>query len=55
MRVTSKEFSAKFSTKNEIYMFLTVDLGAYLPPPECVTIYFLKELTEGKKKRKYSL
>ena len=33
--------------------FLVIDVLAYLPPPECVTIYFLKDLVRGVKKCKY--
>jgi len=29
---------------------LTVDVRAYLPPYECVTIYHLKDLISGAKK-----
>ena len=41
-RVTTAAFAAKFRSKNEVYTFCAVDVGAYLPSPECVTIYFLK-------------
>ena len=51
-RVTTTEFSAKFRSKNEVYTFLTIDVAAYLPAPECVTIYFCKDLVSGKKKCK---
>ena len=51
-RITAAEFAAKFRSKTEVYAFLSIDVAAYLPPHECVTIYFLKELVEGKKKRK---
>ena len=52
VRVTAAEFAAKFRSKTEVYAFLSIDVAAYLPPHECVTIYFLKELVEGKKKCK---
>ena len=52
VRVTTKEFESKFRSKNEVYSLITIDLGAYMPPSECVTIYFLKDLAMGKKKRK---
>ena len=51
-RVTTTEFSAKFRSKNEVYTFLAIDVAAYLPAPECVTIYFCKDLVSGKKKCK---
>ena len=35
-----------------MYQFLTIDAKAYLPAPECVTIYFLKDIVRGQKKCK---
>ena len=54
IRLTAAEFAAKFRSKSEVYAFMSIDVAAYLPPHECVTIYFLKELVEGKKKCKSS-
>ena len=51
-RVTTTEFASKFRSKNEVYTFLAIDVAAYLPAPECVTIYFCKDLVSGKKKCK---
>ena len=48
--ITTSEFSAKFRSKYEVYQFLTIDALAFLPAPECCTIYFLKDLVSGKKK-----
>ena len=48
--VNSKEFSAKYKSKREIYNFLATDVGVFLPPYDNTTIYFLKELMNGKKK-----
>ena len=48
--MSSKEFSAKYKSKREIYNFLATDVGVFLPPYDNVTIYFLKELMNGKKK-----
>ena len=53
-RVSTAEFAAKFRSKYEVYTFLSIDAMAFLPPPECVTIYFLKDLIRGKKKCKWS-
>ena len=39
-------------TCTEIFTFLTVDVKAYLPAMHTVTIYFLKDLITGQKKRK---
>ena len=37
-RITAAEFAAKFRSKTEVYAFLSIDVAAYLPPHECVTI-----------------
>ena len=55
MRITAKEFAAKFSSKRECYTFLTIDCKAYLPHYDTVTIYFLKDLIAGSKKCKFSI
>ena len=52
-RISTASFSAKFRSKYEVYQFLTIDVGAVLPPKECVTTYFLKDLVMGRKKCKY--
>ena len=31
VKITAKEFAAKFRSKREVYNFLSVQLGAYLP------------------------
>ena len=51
-RISTGEFAAKFRSKYEVYTFLTVDAKAYLPAPESVTIYFLKDIVRGAKKCK---
>ena len=50
--VLAKEIGAKYSTKYEIYTFMTVKVGIYLPAHKLVTIYFLKDLMSGRRKRK---
>ena len=50
VNVSSKEFAAKYRSKREIFNFMATDVGIYLPPYDNVTIYFLKELMQGKKK-----
>ena len=52
-RISTATFSAKFRSKSEVFQFLTIDVGAVLPPKECVTTYFLKDLVMGRKKCKY--
>ena len=51
--VNVNTFAAKFKSKREIYTFLTIDGGAYLPSYDVLTIYFLKDLLQGRKKCKY--
>ncbi len=31
VKITAKEFAAKFRSKREVYNFLAVQVGAYLP------------------------
>ena len=47
--MAAKTFSAKFRSKREIWNFLVIDVGAYLPPYENVTIYHMKDLVTGTK------
>ena len=48
--VTASTFASKFRSKREIYVFLTVDMKAYLCACANLTIYFLKDLIMGKRK-----
>ena len=48
--VTAAAFGSKFRSKREIYVFLTVDVKAYLCNCDNLTIYFLKDLVTGKRK-----
>ena len=32
MKVTAKDFAAKYQSKREVYNMLSVDVGYYLPP-----------------------
>ena len=52
VKVSAKEFGAKFRSKYEVYRFLTVDACCYLSSYQTVSIYFLKDLATGTKKRK---
>lgn len=47
--ITTVEFASKFRSKHEVYYFLDVTCGAYLPPKETCTIYFLKDIIRGVK------
>jgi hypothetical protein len=48
--MTAAAFSSKFRSKREIYVFMTVDVKAYLCNCDNLTIYFLKDLVCGKRK-----
>ena len=52
VKISAKEFAAKYKSKYEVYRFLTVDAQCYLSPYNTVSIYFLKDLVAGKKKCK---
>ena len=51
-QVTATAFASKYKSKREVFNFLTMDVKAYLPSYETVSIYFLKDLVSGKKKSK---
>ncbi len=51
-KVTAATFAAKFNSKREIFVFLSVEVKAYLCGYDSLTIYFLKDLVSGKKKCK---
>ena len=43
-KVLVQSFQAKFSNKKEIYAFLSQDCKVYLPQPDCVTVWFLRDI-----------
>ena len=51
VNITTKQMESKFSTKKEIYNFLTVDCCFYLPECKCVTTYFLKAVMRNREKK----
>ena len=52
-RIPYTAFASKFKSKKEIYQLLTVDVRAYLPSYDTITIYFLKDIISGAKKCKH--
>lgn len=61
--ITAQQIAAKYRGKREIYyvsassifvislyQMLTVDAGFYLPPPQSMTIYWMKSIVAGDKK-----
>ena len=47
--ITTAEFSSKYRSKAEVYYFLNVNVGAYLPSREACTIYYLRAIITGAK------
>ena len=50
--IPAASFAAKFASKKELFNFLSVEVGAYLCSHDVLTVYFLRDLVSGKKKRK---
>ena len=50
-KVSVKEIHAKYSTKQELYKFLAARNNVYLPHHKHLTIWFLRDVLSGKKKR----
>ena len=55
IEVDQKIFSAKYSTKGEVYRFLATEAMIYLPSFDTVTIWHLKELSNGTKKVSFDI
>ena len=51
MYISVKEFGAKCNDKPEVYKFLAHNNGVYLPPYDDVTVWHLRDLASGKKRR----
>ena len=52
VRIPAAIWQAKYASKREQFNFLTQQAKAWLPSYETVTIYWLKDLVNGKKKCK---
>jgi hypothetical protein len=51
MFVSAAEFNSKYRGKPECYRFLSFDVGAYVPPYDDVTVWHLRDLCSGTRKR----
>ena len=49
--VNAAAFASKFQSKREVWRFLSSEVGAYLASYETMTIYHLKEIASGKRKK----
>ena len=48
--VLATEVKRHYQSKLELYGCLTNEVGYYLPPHRCATMYWIKDLWSGKKK-----
>ena len=53
-QVTAMAFASKYKSKREVYNFLAINVKAYLPHYDTITIYFLKDVVSGAKKSKFT-
>jgi hypothetical protein len=51
VRLDAAAFGSKFQSKREVYRFLTLECGVYLPSYETVTIFHMRDMVAGKRKR----
>ena len=49
--MTAKDFASKMRDKQEVYHFLTHEVGAYLSSYDTMTVWHMRDLVSGKKKR----
>ena len=49
-QINAASFGAKYSSKREIYRFLTSEARIYLPSYETVTIFHLRDLVAGRRR-----
>jgi hypothetical protein len=51
VNIDAKAFGAKYQSKREVYRFLTHDCGAYLASYQTMTIFHMKEIVAGTRRR----
>jgi len=51
VKVTAKDFAAKMRNKQEVYHFLTHEVGAYLSSYDTMTVWHMRDLVSGKRRR----
>ena len=51
--VLAKSFTGKFRSKYEVWKFLVQDVKAYLPPNNCMTGFYYKDIMMGKRRCKF--
>ncbi len=50
-KVTAKDFAAKMRDKQEVYHFLTHEVGAYLSSYDTMTVWHMRDLMTGTRLR----
>ena len=50
-KITAKDFAAKMRNKQEVYHFLTHEVGTYLSSYDTMTVWHMRDLMSGKRKR----
>ena len=50
-KVTAATFAAKYTNKREIYRFLASEANIYVPPMDNITIWHLRDLARGERRR----
>ena len=48
--VNAASFGAKYSSKPEVYRFLTSEVAIYLPPYKSVTVFHMRDIVGGKRR-----
>ena len=51
VKITAKDFAAKMRNKQEVYHFLTHEVGAYLSSYDTMTVFHMRDLVSGKRHR----
>ena len=49
VKTNINQLKERFRSKNELYRFLALECGAFLPKRESTNVYFLKDIMMGKK------
>ena len=55
MTINVSQLGTKAKSKNEMYRILTVEAKIYLPPQKECSIYFIRDIFQGRKKVDISL
>ena len=51
LKVTAKDFASKYWDKVEVYHFLTHDCGVYLSSYDTMTVWHMRDLVSGARKK----